>query len=155
MIEASFVVAMTKARVIGHQGRLPWHIPEDLKRFRQLTIGHDVIMGRKTWDEIYQKLGSALPKRRNIVLTRKPLPENADAIAIAALDDMPPIQHPMIIGGAQIYQLFLPYARTIYMTRILGDYHGDTFFPKLNMAEWQEETCEQFPTHAFLTLTRR
>jgi len=152
---SALVVAMTEKGVIGREGRLPWHIPEDLQHFRKRTLHRPVIMGRNTWNEIYERLGTALPKRRNIVLTSRALPEHAEAEAIAAWDALPPLPDAMIIGGARVYELCLPYADRIYMTRIFGDYEGDVFFPKLNPDEWQEEDYTPFKTHAFLTLKRR
>lgn len=123
------VVAMTPSRIIGCNGGLPWHLPDDLKTFRRLTTGHPVLMGRKTWESI----GRPLPCRQNVVLSRDSsfLPEGAEVIrSIDALSDMEFI-HPeiMVIGGATVYEWLLPFTRRIWVSRLHGEYEGDTCFP--------------------------
>jgi dihydrofolate reductase len=130
------IAAMGRNRVIGHQGQLPWHEPEDLQHFKRITTGHAVIMGRKTWDA----LGRPLPKRRNIVITRQPgfaatgaevVPDVATAIQLAAEHD----PEPMIIGGGEIYRLALPLATRVYLTVVDAEPVGDAWFPELG-PEW-------------------
>ncbi len=123
------VVAMAENRVIGREGRLPWHLPEDLKHFKKLTLGHPILMGRKTFDSI----GRPLPRRRNIVLSRtwNAAPPGVDLIRhpddLAAL---PGLDGPVfIIGGAEIYQLLLPRTDVIWLTRVHGPAQGDAFMP--------------------------
>jgi dihydrofolate reductase len=118
---------MGKNRVIGLGGQLPWRLPEDLKFFRELTTGHSIIMGRKTWDS----LGKPLPKRRNIVLSRSgALCEGAEVVssvsALAALD-LGPVAY--VIGGAEIYALLLPWTSAIYLTHVDQEPEGDAWFP--------------------------
>jgi dihydrofolate reductase len=127
----SMIVAMAQNRIIGAKNRLPWSLPADLANFRTITWGHKVVMGRKT----YESIGKALPGRENIIFTRNPanLPGEgfqvattvAEVLALAANEEI------FIIGGAQVYLTFLPYADRIYLTLIEADIMGDTFFPEL------------------------
>ncbi len=157
MTKIALVVAAAENNVIGHHGQLPWHIPADLKHFRKLTTGHPVIMGRKTWDDIYARLGKPLKDRTNIVLTRngRDFPEGVmraasadEALAQAGAHEV------MVIGGAEIYKLFLPLAERIHLTRVFQKPQGDTFFPELDPNEWREQDRETFDQGAFITLTR-
>ncbi len=135
---SSILVAMAKNRVIGVNNTLPWRCPEDLKHFKQLTMGHSLIMGRKTYDSI----GRPLPGRTTVVVTRDPelkiggcliahsLP---DALAACAND-----ARIYIVGGAQIYTQAMPYADTLYVTEIQQDVEGDAWFPEFDKSEWLE-----------------
>lgn len=124
-----------KNRVIGKEGRLPWHISEDLRRFKQLTLGHAVLMGRKTFESILERLGKPLPERRNLVLTSATsfpdfpdvefYPSLSDALDAAA--DEPVL---FIIGGESLYRETLPLADRLELTMVKGDYAGDAFFPE-------------------------
>lgn len=134
----SILVAMAKNRVIGRDGALPWHLPEDLKRFRQLTMGHHIVMGRKTWES----LGRLLPGRHHVIVSRSPgyavpgatVTGSFDAaIAACGSDD-----EVFVIGGGEIYTLSLPGADRILLTEIDQDFEGDTYFPALHSGEWQE-----------------
>ena len=126
----SIIVAASTNNVIGVQGELPWKISDDLKRFKQLTMGKPIVMGRLTWESI----GRALPGRQNIVITRR-ADYQADgcdvvesgAAALAAAGDVEEI---MIIGGGQIYDLFLPKTNRLYVTRVHTEIEGDAFFPR-------------------------
>ena len=136
------IVAMARNRVIGKGGTLPWHLSDDLKRFRSLTMGHPIIMGRKTHDSI----GRALPGRRNIVISRNPglnIEDVETAISIqAALEMTTGVDEVFVIGGQQIYQLALPLASCIELTLIDQDFEGDVLFPEINPAEWKESQRE-------------
>ena len=123
------VLAVAKNGAIGNKGSLPWHVPEDLKHFRRSTVGHAVIMGRKTWAEV----GKPLPGRRNLVVTRDPelrlegaevVTSLEEAIARARTTDA----EPRVIGGAEIYRLALPLATRILLTEIQLEPEGDVFF---------------------------
>jgi dihydrofolate reductase len=124
------IVAMTGDRVIGRDGTLPWHLPDDLAFFKNTTSGHAMVMGRKTFDSI----GRPLPKRQNIVLTRDTSWQHAGVDVIhdpAELTDL--IRMPgdvFIIGGAEIYQAFLPFLDALLITHVHQDYAGDTRFPE-------------------------
>jgi dihydrofolate reductase len=139
----SIIAALARNRAIGRDNRMPWRLPEDLKRFRRLTMGHAVIMGRKTFDSI----GSPLPGRSNIVITHsrdwsRPgcLPVYSLDAALAAVGEAPDA---FVIGGAQIYALALPRARRLYMTEIDRDFEGDAFFPELDRSSWREVSRER------------
>ncbi len=140
----SIVAALGKNREIGHGNELLWHIPDDLKRFKALTLGHPVIVGRKTYDSILKTLGKPLPGRVNIVVTRDPIAQEEkfhqyvfdkevfffssieEALAKAATLDQEEI---FIIGGANVWEQSLPFVDTLYLTLIDGSKDGDTFFP--------------------------
>jgi dihydrofolate reductase len=135
----SLVYARSRNGVIGADGGLPWHIPSDLKRFKQTTLGKPVIMGRKTWDSLPRK---PLPGRQNIVLTRHKDFEADGALivhdvehALLAAKEAPEV---CVIGGGEIYGLFFNLADRIYETIVDLDVAGDTFAPFLNPAEWIE-----------------
>lgn len=144
----SLIVAMAKNRTIGLDGAMPWHIPEDLKFFKRVTMGHPVIMGRKT----YQSIGAALPGRTNIVVTRNKDFEAADADVVHDLSEAltkakatEELWRPdggreeiFVIGGADIYGQALPEAQRIYMTEVHQELPGDAFFPELAEGEWKE-----------------
>ncbi len=118
---------MAANRVIGRDGALPWHLPEDLKFFRQTTTGHPILMGRKTWES----LGRPLPNRRNLILSRTlPEPPGAEVLRRPQdLDALAPEGPVYIIGGAEIYQLLLPRTDEILLTVLAAEVAGDTFFP--------------------------
>ena len=157
----SLIAAMADERVIGYQGVMPWHLPADLAWFKQQTLSKPIVMGRKTWDSI----GRALPGRQNIVVSRSTSfsPSGAQCVespqaAIAAVSAASEI---MIIGGAQIYQHFLPQATRLYLTLIHATFTGDTFFPDYTQYEWREisriehapDTKNPYP-YTFLILER-
>jgi len=134
----TIIVAQAQNGIIGNNGTLPWHLSADLKRFKQLTTGNTVIMGRKTWDSI----GKALPNRHNIVITRSVnLTLNGAQTAAtleAAIHMAPEGLEKFIIGGAEIYKLALMLASTIEMTLIHKEVSGDTSFPDVDFTNWQE-----------------
>ena len=139
----SLIAAASANGVIGCDGALPWHLPEDLRRFKRLTMGKPIVMGRLT----YESIGRPLPGRRNIVLSR-----NADFTAagcsvadtvesaIALANDSSEI---MVIGGGAVYALFLPLATRIYLTRVHEQIDGDAFFPKLDSRQWDAVKLEE------------
>jgi dihydrofolate reductase len=154
-VKVSLVVAIAQNGVIGRDGGLPWHLPEDLRHFRRVTTGHAIIMGRKTWDSI----GRPLPKRRSIVVSRQPAlrldgAEVAgsldEALALAAQTD----PEPMVIGGASMYEAALPRADRIYLTEVLEDAEGDVRFPLLDRSVWREIDRREIEGATFLTLER-
>ncbi len=134
----SLIVAFAKNNVIGHQNTLPWHLPEDLKRFRALTMGHHIIMGRKT----YESLGRLLPGRTTVIVTRNKNYQVEGALiasslesAIALCKDDP---EPFLIGGAELYKTGLKFANTLYITEVDAEYIGDAYFEALDLSCWQE-----------------
>ena len=138
----AIIAAVASNGVIGQRNRMPWHLPEDLRRFRQLTVGHAVIMGRRTFESI----GGPLAGRDNIVITRSPDWAHPDCRAAhslaAALAAVREPRDAFVIGGAQIYALALPIASRLYMTEIQRDFEGDAFFPAFDRSRWCEASRE-------------
>ena len=136
------IAAVASNGVIGYRNRMPWHLPEDLKRFRQLTLGHAVIMGRRTFESI----GAPLAGRENIVITRSPDWTRSDCHAAhsleAALAAVRARQDAFVIGGAEIYALALPIASRLHITEIERDFEGDAFFPEFDRSRWREISRE-------------
>lgn len=138
------IAAMNSKRVIGIDNSLPWHLPADLKYFKATTLGKPVIMGRLTWES----LGRPLPGRQNIVVSRNPSYAAEGAIVVASLDagiELANQQSPdeiMVIGGGQLYREAMPKAQTIYLTEVDNPLDGDTTFPELDPASWQETLRE-------------
>ncbi len=136
----SIIVAVAKNNVIGKDNKLIWHLPEDLKRFKQLTTGHTIIMGRKT----FESLGRVLPNRKHIVLCNDAKlnieDENVEVIDnIQLLDNyINSEEENFIIGGATIYKLLMPYANKMYITKINEEFEGDVYFPQIDSNVWQE-----------------
>jgi len=150
----SMVVAVSANGVIGRDGGLPWRLPEDLRRFRQITMGHPMVMGRRTWESI----GRALPGRKSIVLSGREDYSAEGAVVVgspaAALEAAAGADEVMVIGGGQVYELFLPMTRKIYRTRIEAGIEGDAHFPALNADDWEILSSEHFEAgegreHAF------
>jgi len=139
----SLIAALAKNHVIGAGNALPWRLPEDLKRFKALTIGHPVVMGRKTFESI----GRALPGRRNIIVTRSAsfraggceVVESPEAALLAAAGDKHEV---FIIGGAELYRAFIDLAECMYLTEIDADVEGDAWFPEFDRTQWQESSRE-------------
>ena len=141
-IMLSLIVAISDNQVIGRDGDLPWHLSADLRRFKRLTMGHHIVMGRKTFDSI----GRLLPGRTSIVLTRQAAWSHDGALSACDLEtacqlagDDPEI---FVIGGSQVYQLALPRVDRLYVTRVHATVEGDTHFPEIDPAAWQLEDEE-------------
>lgn len=129
---------MASNRVIGLNNKMPWHLSADLKKFKQITLGAPILMGRKT----YESIGRPLPGRTNIIISRNPayrqpgcLVFNDIGQALASCSDANEV---FIIGGSDFYQSMLPLADTVYLTQIHQDFDGDTFFPELDAKQWLE-----------------
>ncbi|HEY7905451.1 MAG TPA: dihydrofolate reductase [Wenzhouxiangella sp.] len=137
------VAAMTRDRVIGHQGAMPWHLPRDLKHFKEVTLGHPVVMGRKTFDSIVASLGKPLPGRLNVVISRHQptVPEGVRVYSSLdeALSELAKTGEAIVdvIGGGQIYDLAMPMADRLYITLIDAEIEGDTWFPAIDESQWQ------------------
>ena len=144
-MKITLVAAIASNNVIGKENSLPWNIPEDLKRFKQMTSGHTILMGRKTFDSI----GRPLPNRQNIVMTKD---ENFEREGIKVINDFDEAlelikksnEDVFVIGGSKIYELFEPVANSLAITRILKDFEGDAFFPNINWNLWEIEKEENF-----------
>lgn len=158
IMRLSIIVAMSENRVIGRDNQLPWHLPADLKRFKQLTTGHAVIMGRKTFDSI----GKPLPNRRNIIVTRD-RDFRAGGIDIAhSLDEAIALarheEEVFIAGGAEIFREAASGADRIYLTLVHANVEGDVFFPDIDWNEWtlvEDERHEADEAHAYAMSFRR
>lgn len=143
--EVSLIAAMDRNRAIGAGGRLPWHLPDDLRWFRRHTLGKPIIMGRCTW----RSIGRALPGRRNIVLTRDE-EFHAEGVVVAhdiqeALSLAGDVSEVMIIGGGVLFSDTIHFADRLYITLVEGVFDGDVWFPLFDMSEWREVSREEHP----------
>jgi len=142
MPRLSIIAAMDRNRLIGNNNELPWHLPADLKHFRETTMGKPIIMGRKTWES----LGRALPGRTNIVITRNTGYKAEGATVVHSLDDAihaaGDVDEAMIIGGANLYAQALPKADRLYLTEVDGEFEGDAWFPAIDESRWRAESSE-------------
>jgi dihydrofolate reductase len=141
----SLIAAMARDRVIGVGNRLPWHLPEDLKHFKQVTHGHPIVMGRKTFESI----GRLLPGRENRIVSRQPGYRVEGARVFSSLREAceapaPSDREIFVIGGEQVYREALPIADRLYLTEIDAAFEGDAFFPAWNRAEFREASRERF-----------
>ncbi len=154
----AIIVGMTKDRVIGKDNSLPWHIPEDLKSFKRLTNNNVVIMGRKTYDSIPKKY-RPLPNRHNIVISKSLLPTEGIDVAKSieqSLEIAKSYNKPIfVIGGSTIYKQFLPIADTMFISYIKGNFEGNTYFPELNLNEWEVTNEEEFNEFTLTTYKRK
>lgn len=165
--ELCIVVAVTENGVIGKDNGLPWHLPADLKHFKTITMGHPMIMGRRTFDSI----GKALPGRKTIVITSQAEWSHDDVLVAHDLDEaiglaeqacsVLNVERIMIVGGAQLYKQVLPRCERLFLTKIELTIEGDAFFPELDLSQWEEEACERFEAdgnnscaYSFLQLKR-
>lgn len=125
---SKIITAVAENGVIGRDNRLPWYFPEDMRWFQGVTLNATVVMGRFTWDSLPEKY-RPLPHRKNIIITRRGADEVDGATFVTSINDVPEGDRVFYIGGAQIYKLALPKVDEIYLTRIPGEYDGDTKFP--------------------------
>jgi len=157
----SLIAALARNRVIGRENRLPWHLAADLKHFKALTLGKPVIMGRKTFESI----GKPLPGRTNIVLTRDSDFQAPDCVVVhdidAALRAAAGHEEAMVMGGANLYQQFLPRADRLYLTEVKAEVAGDAWFPDIADVEWTETARVSHPAddkndydHDFVVMDR-
>jgi dihydrofolate reductase len=164
-MRVSLIAAAGANGVIGRRSALPWHLPADLRHFKQLTLGHHLILGRKTWEAV----GKPLPGRRTIVVTRRPdyaLPDGVERAAsieeALARAERQGEDEAFVAGGAEIYRASLPRADRIYLTRIHHDFAGDASFPDLDPEQWRLASRQDHPADAqnpyafsFLTYDKR
>jgi dihydrofolate reductase len=157
------VVATAEDNVIGKDNQLIWHLPADLKHFKHLTMGHPILMGRKT----YESIGKPLPGRTTIIITRQKDYQVEGCIVVHSVKDaiekgLQLDQDIYIIGGAEIYKQALPFTDTIELTKIHHSFDGDTYFPDINDEEWETESKENHEpdeknkySYSFLKLKRK
>ena len=141
----STIVAIANNNVIGKDNKLIWHLPEDLKRFKQITTGKNIIMGRKT----FESLGRVLPNRKHIILCND-MEMDIDNENVEILDDISKLdkyinsdEENFVIGGATIYKLLMPYVNKLYITKINEDFVGDVYFPEIKEEDWKEISKEK------------
>ena len=157
----SHIVAASSNNVIGVQNELPWNIPEDMKFFREKTRGHTIIMGRKT----FESLGSPLPKRNNIVISRSTHTSNQQNVywttniekAMQMAQEISPLKEIFIIGGGEIYKQSINKVQRIYLTRIYKEYQGDAFYPEVPLNQFkisEEKKHDGDPAFSFMTYER-
>jgi dihydrofolate reductase len=152
------IAAMASNRVIGREGKLPWHLPEDLKFFKQTTLGHPVLMGRKTFESILAQLGKPLPGRTNIVLSRKMSPRDGMHVirSIDELTTVPGLASPVyLIGGAELYRELVPQCDELLITQISEPHEGDTFFPPFEDSFVLREVLGSGESYEFRRYTRK
>ncbi len=161
-MKLSLIVAMATNRVIGLNNQMPWHLSADLKRFKTITMGSTLLMGRKTFESI----GRPLPNRTNIIISRNLAYQQAGCLVFNSLEQalasVADEQEVFVIGGSALYEATLALANTLYITEINQEFLGDTFFPVINNNEWCEIASEAItndPTvcfsYRFLTLEKR
>lgn len=141
----SIVVAKAKNNIIGKDNKIIWNLPEDLKHFKELTTGHTIIMGRKT----FESLGGVLPNRKHIIFSQNPdfrvNDENVEVVhSLLQIQDLiEGEEEAFVIGGAMIYNFLMPYVKKMYVTEINEEFDGDSFFPKINENTWKEVNREK------------
>jgi len=161
----ALIAAVAANGIIGRDGEMPWHLPADLTHFKETTMGHPVIMGRRTYDSIATQIGGPLPGRTNIVLSRSEpeLPdevevvESVDAAIGAAADvlDTETADTVYVIGGATVYEQFLPRADRLVLTELDESYEGDTRFPEWDKPEWEQCSRDDRDGFAFVEYRRQ
>lgn len=142
-MQISIVVAASDNDVIGVRGELPWHLPDDLRRFKTITMGKPIVMGRLT----HESIGRPLPGRRNVILTRRADYRSPGCDVVRSVDDVFALdeEEVMIIGGGTVYAEFLPHAERVYLTRVHVCVDGDAFFPPLEPERWVVDKEEAMP----------
>lgn len=150
----SLIAAIAENNCIGKNNTLPWHIPEDLKHFKEVTRGKTVLMGRKTWESLPERF-RPLPDRLNIVITRQsPYTVPAGVEVYASPEEAVaarPLEEIMVIGGAEMYRQTIDQADTLYITHVKQSVEGDAFFPVIDPAVWKEAECEDHDGFSFVT----
>lgn len=156
----SVIVAMARNRVIGTRNGLPWHLPADLAHFKRLTMGHHILMGRRT----YESIGRPLPGRTTVIITRDPAYRPPGCLVAASLAEALALgggdPEVFFVGGAQIYAQALPLADRLYLTEIDADFEGDAWFPDFDRGQWRETERQRQVgadglVYAFVTLDRQ
>lgn len=149
----SVIAAVARNRTIGLDNTLPWHLPEDLKHFRNLTMGHHIIMGRKT----YESLGRLLPGRTTVIVSRQPGYRVAGAITASSLPEAVAAcgadEEVFVIGGAELYREALALADRLYLTEVHAEFAGDAFFPEYDRHTWHETSRESHTSSAGLAFS--
>lgn len=160
MTEFIIIAAVAENRVIGRKGEIPWHIPEDFRRFRQLTLNHPVIMGQTTYESILRRLHRPLPERTSIVLSDKAEFQDSGIVIARSIDEAKKKaasldQIAFVAGGQSVYEQMLPFSSSMYLTEVKQFFpDGDAFFPEFSKAEWQETERENHDGCSFVRYER-
>jgi len=152
----SIISAVADNNVIGSNNDLIWHISEDLKRFKEITTGKTVVMGKRTFESIVKRLDKPLPNRKNIVLTKPEEKINEDVVVVHDIESVLNLndEEVIIIGGGQVYAQFLPLADRLYITHVHQSPEGDVKFPEVNWSEWKETYREDHEGFSFVNYER-
>lgn len=167
-LELAIIAAVSENGVIGRDNTIPWYIPEDLKRFKSLTRNHPVIMGRKTFESIVDRIKKPLPERLNYVLSASGFSTEHDVVIARTLDHalrfiqqrMPQVKGinydaAYVLGGGMVYQEALPLVTRLEITEVHQIVVGDTFFPKIDFSQWNEEKREDHGAYSFVTYSKK
>ncbi len=154
MTRITVLAALGRNGVIGRDGGMPWHLPADLRHFKATTMGHVMVMGRRTFDSI----GRALPGRRTVVVTRDPTWRHTDVETAHSFEDAlllaGPADEVFVVGGGELYRLALPFAQRLVLTEVDAEPDGDTFFPEWDRSRWHEESREGHDGFDIVTYVR-
>lgn len=155
----ALVAAVAKNNVIGAKNDLPWYIPEDLKKFKELTTGKTVLMGRKTFESILKRLQKPLPNRKNVVVTRDASYKVPEGVCLHQSIDAALIHHEieevMVAGGGEIFKQTIDRADKLYITEVDKEILGDTYFPDIDPQKWQETSREKKDGYSFVEYVKR
>ena len=155
----SMIVAYDENRLIGSNNQLPWHFKDDLKYFKEVTMGHDILMGRLTFESILDYRKKPLPGRHHFVATKNKsyhFPEVTTVRDVKTfLENYPKDKELFIIGGAKIYESFLSLTDKLYVTHVLGTYNGDTWFPKIQTEDWTKKVIKDTENLRFAVYERK
>lgn len=155
MTRVSLIAAVAGNGVIGSDNAMPWHLPEDFAYFKRTTMGHPLVMGRRTFDSI----GRVLPGRRSIVITRRPDWAHASVEVAHSLEEALALAGPadevFVVGGGQVYEQAMPYAHRLLVTEVDAEPEGDVRFPAIDPAQWHETSREPHEGFAWVTYERR
>lgn len=138
----SYIVAMDRNRVIGRENQLPWRLPADLKFFKNTTMGHTIVMGRKT----YESIGKPLPGRTNVIMTQNRDYEAPGCVIVHSIEELMDRygdEEVFVTGGSELFRLFMPYVDKMYITRIEHEFEGNTVFPEFDEQQWEITWSEQ------------
>jgi len=152
------IAAVAKNNIIGKSNSLPWYLPEDLKRFKLLTTGKTVLMGRKTYESVINRIGKPLPNRKNVVITSQVDYSVPEGVVVyndlnRALNELKN-EEVMVSGGAQIYKQTIDLSETLYITQIDKEFDGDVFFPEIDSNNWEKISEEKHEGFSFVEYKR-
>lgn len=159
-MKLSIIAAVAANGVIGRDGEMPWHHPEDMEHFKDVTTGHPVIMGRRTFGSIVTRLGGSLPDRTNVVLTSDPSVLPTDVVGVSSVEEAISAarardDEAYVVGGETVYRQFFPRVDELLLTELVEEYEGDTYFPAWDRDDWEEVERDDREEFSFVTYRRR